>query len=109
MALSESPTATELKEVAAQYPDVEITRQDSLDAGNCESGTDDFIEANFKGKTITVNDLVPYIEDYNGVQAVLAYKFRPTGSRGEIGGIIPSILQQESSMHRRGWLFPMIY
>ncbi len=76
MALSESPDATELKEVAAQYPDVEVTRQDSLDAGNCESGTDDFIEANFKGKTIKVIDLVPHIEDYAGVQAVLAYKFR---------------------------------
>ena len=76
MALSESPSTTELKEVAAQYPDIEVTRQDSLDAGNCESGTDDFIENYFKGKTITVSDLVPYIEDSNGIRLVLEYKFR---------------------------------
>jgi hypothetical protein len=77
MALSESPDATELKEVAAQYPDVEVTRQDSLDAGNCESGTDDFIETNLQGRTsVKVSDLLPYIDDYNGVQTVLAYKFR---------------------------------
>ena len=76
MALSEYPSVEELKELAEKYGDVEITRADSLNAGNCESGTDDFIENYFKGKTITVSDLIPYIEDYNGVRLVLEFKFR---------------------------------
>ena len=77
MALSESPSTTELKEVAAQYPDVEVTRQDSLDTGNCESGTDDFLEQFFNGRTsVKVSELAQYIEDYNGVRLVLEFKFR---------------------------------
>ena len=77
MALSEYPSVAELKELAEKYGDVEITRADSLNAGNCDSGTDDFIETNLQGRTsVKVSDLLPYIDDYNGVQTVLAYKFR---------------------------------
>lgn len=54
-----------------------ITRQDSLDAGNCESGTDDFLEEYFEGRTsVKVSELVPFIEEYGGVRMVLEYKFR---------------------------------
>lgn len=77
MALSENPTSQQLKDLAAQYPDLEVTRQDSLNAGNCETGTDDFIEGYLDGKTtVKVSELVPYIDDYPGVRYVLEYKFR---------------------------------
>src|SRR2546421_1728271 len=51
MALSEYPSTQQLKDLAAQYADLEVTRDDSLDAGNCESGTDDFLAEYFKGRT----------------------------------------------------------
>ncbi len=77
MALSENPTVEELKELAAKHGDLEITRQDSIAAGNCASGTDDFLDTFFKGRTsVKASELVPYIEDYQGVRAVLEFKFR---------------------------------
>ena len=77
MALSENPTASELKELAEKNPDLEITLRDSTAAGNCESGSIDFLEANFDGReSVKASELVPYIEGYNGVRVVLEYKFR---------------------------------
>ncbi len=77
MALSENPTVQQLKDLAAQYPDLEITLLDSNAAGNCESGSIDFLERNFDGReSVKASELIPYIESYNGVRAVLEYKFR---------------------------------
>jgi len=77
MALSENPTVEELKELAAQHPDLEVTRLDSMMAGNCEGGTDDFIAEYFEGQTsVKVSQLVQYIDGFTGVRYVLEYKFR---------------------------------
>ena len=77
MALSENPTVLQLKEVAEQHPNLEITRTDSLLAGNCEGGTDDFIEEYFKGRnSVKVSELLPYIDGFTGVRYVLEYKLR---------------------------------
>ena len=82
--LSEYPTATELKEVAKQHLDLEITRADSITAGNCTSGTDDFIERSLNGRTsVKVSELVSYIDDYIGIQTVLTYKFRQLEQQAE--------------------------
>lgn len=68
---------TELKALCEKYPDVEITRGDSLNAGNCEDGTDYFLADNFPGRDgVTVKELLPYLETY-GVQNVLRYKLLP--------------------------------
>ena len=76
MALSENPGVEELKELAKKYANVEVTRDDSLNAGNCESGTDEFIEDYFEGReSVKVSELVEYLDDFNGVQEVLKYKF----------------------------------
>ncbi len=77
MALSEDPTVEELKELAEKYPDLEVTRLDSLMAGNCEEGTDDFIKEYFEGQTtVKVSQLVQYLDGFPGVRYVLEYKFR---------------------------------
>jgi hypothetical protein len=84
MTLSESPTVEELKTLATQHSDLEITRDDSINAGNCESGTDDFLDAFFKGRTsVKAGELVQYIEDYNGIRIVLEYKFRQLEHQAE--------------------------
>src|SRR5436305_15263758 len=76
MALSEYATVEELKELVEKHPDLEVTRDDSLAAGNCESGTDDFIEGCLGGRTtVKVSELAPYIVDYLGVRGVLIHKF----------------------------------
>ncbi len=62
MALSEDPTVEELKELAAKHGNLEVTRDDSLNVGNCESGTDDFIEGCLNGRTtVKVSDLAGHI------------------------------------------------
>ena len=77
MALSDSATVEELKELAAQHPDLEVTRLDSMDAGNCVEGTDDFIEGCLDGKTtVKVSQLVQYLDGFPGVRSVFEYKFR---------------------------------
>ena len=77
MAISENPTRQQLKDLAAQYPDLEITRMDSLEAGNCLEGTDEFIEEYFRGcDSVKVSQLVEYIDTFTGVCTVLEYKFR---------------------------------
>lgn len=77
MALGEYVTTHQLKDLAAQYPDMEITREDSLNAGNCESGTDEFLETYFGERTsVKVSELVEHIDEFSGVCIVLTYKFR---------------------------------
>lgn len=77
MTLSNNPTVEELKELAENYPDLEVTRLDSLMAGNCEEGTDDFIENCLDGQTTAkVSQLVQYLDGFPGVRSVLEYKFR---------------------------------
>lgn len=77
MARLKELTIEELTELAAQYPDLEVTRLDSLNAGNCEEGTDDFIEGFFEGQTTAkVSQLVQYLDGFPGVRSVLEYKFR---------------------------------
>lgn len=84
MALSENPGVAELKELVTKNPDLEITRDDSLNAGNCESGTDDFIEEYFENRdSVKASELVDYMENYGGVRHVLAYKFRQLEHAGE--------------------------
>lgn len=69
MALSENPTIAELQALAEKYADEEFTREDSLDAGNCEEGTDEFIEESLYGRTtFTIRDLAPHIESNYGVR-----------------------------------------
>jgi hypothetical protein len=66
-----------LKELAEKHGDLEITRGDSLNAGNCTSGTDEFIAEYFKGRdSVKVSELAEYIDDFQGVRNVLEYKFR---------------------------------
>lgn len=77
MSLAEIPTTQELKELAAKYPDVEITHEDSGNAGNCEIGTNEFIDEYFEGRdSVKVSELVEHIDEFSGVQRVLTYKFR---------------------------------
>jgi hypothetical protein len=77
MKLSENPSAEELTALVRDYPDLEITKQDSDAAGNCESGTEDFLDMYFNGRTsVKAGELIPYIVDYYGVRLVLEYKFR---------------------------------
>jgi hypothetical protein len=84
VALSENPTTQQLKDLAAQYADVEVTRSDSLNVGNCEGGTDDFIEGQLNGrKSVKVSELVRYIDDYMGIRSVLEYKFRQLEQQAE--------------------------
>jgi len=76
MALSNNPTVEELKEFAALHPDLEVTRLDSLNVGNCEGGTDDFIAEYFEGQTsVKLSQLVQYLDGFYGVRSVLEYKF----------------------------------
>ncbi len=84
MALSENPTVEELKELAALHPDIEVTRLNSLMAGNCEEGTDDFIKEYFEGQTtVKVSQLVQYLDGFPGVRSVLEYKFRQLENEAE--------------------------
>ncbi len=66
-----------LKKLCEKYAEVKIVRQDSFDAGNCESGTRDFIELYFPHRRmVRVKELVPYIDNHRHVRALLAYKLR---------------------------------
>ena len=95
MALSEYPTVEELKELVIKHPDLVITRDDSLDAGNCESGTDDFLEEYFEDRdSVKASELKDFIGDYAGVQRVLIYKF--SQMENEAGGK-PAKLEEEPS------------
>ncbi len=77
MALSEFPTTQELQELATKYANVEITVSDSIAAGNCVEGTDEFIEEYFEGReSATVSELIQYIDAISGVRIVLTHKFR---------------------------------
>ncbi len=82
--LSAYPDATELKEVAQNFLDLEITRDESIAAGNCASGTDEFLEEYFQKRTsVKVSALVSYIDHYQGVRTVLEYKFRQLEQQAE--------------------------
>src|SRR5690349_16787868 len=84
MALSQDPTIAELQALAEKYADEDFTREDSIDAGNCEDGTDEFIEEYLDGQTVfKIRDLAPHIESNYGVRAALTYKFRLLGEEPE--------------------------
>jgi len=66
-----------LKRLCEKYPDVRIMRQDSYDAGNCESGTKDWAEFHFPNRRVLkVKELIPFIDDYKRASAVLIHKLR---------------------------------
>jgi hypothetical protein len=55
------------------YMDAVVTVQDSIDVGNCEVGTRNFLDKYFPGKEeVTVRDLMPYVLDY-GVRRVIEH------------------------------------
>ncbi len=67
-------TENKLREFIEENPEVEITLEDSLAAGNCEPGTKNFSERCFQGKIkVTVKELAKYI-NLSDVKKVLQYK-----------------------------------
>jgi len=53
------------------YMDVVVSLQDSVDAGNCEIGTLNFLNKHFSGKeAVTVRELMPYVLDRGVKRAI---------------------------------------
>jgi len=62
------------RELLEQNADVEISVADSLAAGNCRPGTDDFVQRFFPGRaTVTVRELARFAANWN-VRRVLEHK-----------------------------------
>ena len=82
--MSSNSSHAGLKAVAQSNADVVVTRSDSLDSGNCAPGTDEFIEEHFPGKTsVTVKDLIPFIDEWVAVRSLLIWKLRNNGATDE--------------------------
>lgn len=61
-------------ELLEKFADLELSVQDSVDAGNCEPGTDRFVRRHFPGRqTVTVRELSQHLGVW-GVQRVLEHK-----------------------------------
>lgn len=66
-----------LKKLCEKHAGVKVRKQGSFDAGNCESGTKDFIELYFPHRRVVrIKELVPYIDSHRHVRALLIYKLR---------------------------------
>lgn len=58
--------ATAFPELLRSHADFIVTRQDSIDAGNCSRGTDRFIDEHFPGRTeVTLQELTLFATIYN--------------------------------------------
>jgi hypothetical protein len=65
------------RELCEQHADLEITLEDSLAAGNCRPGTEDFRDKHFAGReSVTVKELMRFASVY-GVRRVLEHKLLP--------------------------------
>jgi hypothetical protein len=65
------------RELCEEYAELEITLEDSLAAGNCRPGTEDFRNKHFpQRESVKVGELVRFLSVY-GVRRVLEYKLLP--------------------------------
>ncbi len=68
---------SKFRELCEQHADLEITVADSIAAGNCSPGTEDFRTKHFATReSVTVKDLMRFVS-VSGVRRVLEYKLLP--------------------------------
>jgi hypothetical protein len=66
-----------LKKLARRHGDMIVSRYNSLQAGNCVEGTDEFIGENFAGRTaVTIDELIPFVDTREEVRSLLIWKLR---------------------------------
>ena len=66
-----------LQELCEQHPELEVATEDSVTAGNCRVGTENFLRQHFGGREILrVRELVPHLAN-PGVRRVLEHKLLP--------------------------------
>lgn len=68
-------TLSEIEKFCEEHPDMTVTIADSEAAGNCTSGSQDFLATYFPGRdSATLKELRALAEGSNGLRMVIEYK-----------------------------------